>query len=1684
MSKRQLHLVLVALFVLLQLTVTAQLVPEKLPVLLINEVHNEDYLNDDVFIELVVVKAGEVAHDHNNSYAKIIIDDTNEGPGLEPGFLAIKPEVFMFSKPGDIIVLHGSNTNTSSAPETVTLLDLNSKHVEKYENVPRNGNPSYGNGEPVELPNQKIKDYITFTGAGDVIQAKVGKRVNNKLEQTGSKNLSLATSDQTSYAQLPPSIGTPNNAANAEMIAKLKSSGPQTVKCYLFGPDLDDVHIVADGLPQFETIISSRPDPEFFDTNTFQLFDLGCGDHIITVTDMNSIVMTCSVYVPGENQYNIDLCKGNEIDVVSIIDCDNIQSDCIIMQVGESNPEKYGNLESILPFPLDQDEVITISFGDSDGNVTEEITITVRVVDEGDTCDDGNACTEDDRYDANCKCKGSQIEVPEIEEERETPCSNESSILNVVNKAYAKYTWTIKDNENSQLGRIVGQNSSLNVEKPGLYTVEVESYDGCILSSSYFVTIFSGGPIEGAIKASKERLCGNGDESVLEVIADYDEIEWSSGENSDEIIVNEPGIYKAEVTKGSCSATYFIEIKSTLGAVRIEPNNLIICPGEDGVLSLENLPLDFQGTFLWHPVPFSASSVTITEPNVYTVTITDSNSNCSLSLETTVRSSSDFDFYRDLLLSQEFEEFPLAGPPTLKDDDVSKRSSGACNVTGTDVNLMFADPPFSGGGIDIDAHAFLCQYHGEEESCSEGLFFSDLCPDATGTIEMLLAGTSDVEGIILENSEGDFFCYARSKNRTCRNYFDSDASVKFIELLNGILCAQKANQTSHTPTIDLVHTIESRISEDLGYENTIVYDNFFKGGYPLFDGVEYEVGTMSGGLITSIGSQEGGIHVSNYKPKALNLESIAFHEEVNEWCGTTGLYAQVTIEYMSCGLLTFTVLKNYGENLRKIFFETESVLANTVFNQTSLSEGIVNQVPLCYLNCDNLCGIYNSLLVSEDYKLGTILWLTSPEVIALMNPESSPSPECIISCFDGKNPNYQDKKITQPWLDLVDSYIWTYGSESNKYPSRLCPDDVDLLRNLSLQFFSMDKTNLPPEDDSEDSGIALIENTGPDFLGRTDFDVTYELDRLDVLRKPANPSGYLYAKNVPFDYYSTLYPVNLGKNYNFLCDAVEGNCARDLNDFHIIGNNPNDPDDPNNEQGQEQGAVVYLPGIYIGFSIEHHNHGQRTSNFFNSLDAIGLITPWAALNASAKAFRSRNWLRAFGIAVLPAADVVSSATSLFLNNTDYCADATAQLILEGATSEDLLAFDNATKDFCDKLRIVSFVTSTIALGNAGVSNQSNQMDDLIDAFREIDDANLATRIFSDTKYPDPNVEEYTELETMRRLATATRSLLPERIIQAFKMANRDDIADILLVNSNYLKGWTDAVPNAENIMNLIPQISRAEVDASTAKQFFDDVFASLSAKPPIPNSIGVKFGDLTGVNFNVWAETSKLKNYRKHLDFLETRKILDENDFAKHMDGEIEIVIKGPPPSSGGPAPVLWRGKYAANTFWDDFNGDLSTNPTILQLIKTNGTPTTNFTGFHDYANFTNLVSQGMAEIGQNPVQNIFNGMVYQQFKPRVRYPNWQDVKSKNFGDPNIADLSKAEIKNKSNISTFWPAEFSKSDMKEYASAAVYQGKLNSGGVLPEGIIYTNVTSPNSSIDNVGVIKRSGDIKSSFPNNP
>lgn len=102
-----------------------------------------------------------------------------------------------------------------------------------------------------------------------------------------------------------------------------------------------------------------------------------------------------------------------------------------------------------------------------------------------------------------------------------------------------------------------------------------------------------------------------------------------------------------------------------------------------------------------------------------------------------------------------------------------------------------------------------------------------------------------------------------------------------------------------------------------------------------------------------------------------------------------------------------------------------------------------------------------------------------------------------------------------------------------------------------------------------------------------------------------------------------------------------------------------------------------------------------------------------------------------------------------------------------------------------------------------------------------------------------------------------------------------------------------------------------------------------------------------------------------------------------------------------------------------------------------------------------------------------FGGKEFYRFKPGTFIPDWNDVKLNGF-----ADFSKKVPKSKGSNSTFWPSNFNKDKIKEYASGAVYEIKNINGGSMPLGLSQGVVTTKNTSQD---LIEVSSDLITAVP---
>lgn len=149
-------------------TLNAQL-PEKLPTLVINEVHIESLEDNNYFIEFVVTETNRIPYDKNHDSPSLIVDDSNTSSSAQAGFLTIEPNALRTVKRGDLVVVHGNGANTSMAGTDVVLLDFDSDLIGKWQGAPNPITGTYEDATKVIVGDHLITDYISFTGSGNIL---------------------------------------------------------------------------------------------------------------------------------------------------------------------------------------------------------------------------------------------------------------------------------------------------------------------------------------------------------------------------------------------------------------------------------------------------------------------------------------------------------------------------------------------------------------------------------------------------------------------------------------------------------------------------------------------------------------------------------------------------------------------------------------------------------------------------------------------------------------------------------------------------------------------------------------------------------------------------------------------------------------------------------------------------------------------------------------------------------------------------------------------------------------------------------------------------------------------------------------------------------------------------------------------------------------------------------------------------------------------------------------------------------------------------------------------------------------------------------------------------------------------------------------------------------------------------
>lgn len=153
-------------------------------------------------------------------------------------------------------------------------------------------------------------------------------------------------------------------------------------------------------------------------------------------------------------------------------------------------------------------------------------------------------------------------------------------------------------------------NSSLLVNQAGTYTITVTSPMGCVHADQVAVSQV---PLPNPYLPTPVDLCPN-KTVTLNAGSNWNQVQWSNGQNTPSIIVAQPGTYNALITHNGCSNTVSVVVNLVqMPTVNLGPD-IAICDGTIGTLSI-------AATGLWN-TGANASSIQVTTGGKYHVTVT------------------------------------------------------------------------------------------------------------------------------------------------------------------------------------------------------------------------------------------------------------------------------------------------------------------------------------------------------------------------------------------------------------------------------------------------------------------------------------------------------------------------------------------------------------------------------------------------------------------------------------------------------------------------------------------------------------------------------------------------------------------------------------------------------------------------------------------------------------------------------------------------------------------------------------------------------------------------------------------------------------------------------------------------------------------------------------------------------
>ena len=192
-------------------------------------------------------------------------------------------------------------------------------------------------------------------------------------------------------------------------------------------------------------------------------------------------------------------------------------------------------------------------------------------------------------------------------------CPNDSILL-TCQQAALSYTWF------GPLNNIVGNTQSFYASTPGFYHCVIVDMDGCQLTSNTIELKEYNTPF--LIIDPGTELCHSGAIQITVIFSGSPTINWLPPINSSSasVIVNQPGVYKVEVTQCGFTVTDSVTITSSNFIATIIPlTNLTICPGDTAILTTN----PGMAAYEWSPIPFFGQTLITTTPGSYYVKLTN-----------------------------------------------------------------------------------------------------------------------------------------------------------------------------------------------------------------------------------------------------------------------------------------------------------------------------------------------------------------------------------------------------------------------------------------------------------------------------------------------------------------------------------------------------------------------------------------------------------------------------------------------------------------------------------------------------------------------------------------------------------------------------------------------------------------------------------------------------------------------------------------------------------------------------------------------------------------------------------------------------------------------------------------------------------------------------------------------------